>query len=150
MHAWCFSVSVLSLPIPLATPVALGHGSVGGGGGGGGDALEGKTPEERLNQRLEEVAKAVGGGYCRLQLPLKLALAVRGTVAGHRLGALEGGYPPPFKCIPGGGGGANQNDRLVALMAMSGCPTNSGQKQEKISHHIPSDPVTYRGGQGVA
>ena len=32
--------------------------------------------------------KAVGGGYCRLQLPLKLALGVRGTVAGHRLGAL--------------------------------------------------------------
>ena len=34
-------------------------------GGGGRDALEGKTPqrwpEERLNQRLEEVAKAVGG-----------------------------------------------------------------------------------------
>ena len=38
---------------------------------------------------MEEVAKAVGGGYCRLQMPLKLALAVRGTVAGHRLGALE-------------------------------------------------------------
>ena len=35
--------------------------------------------------------KAVGGGHCRLQMPLKLALAVRGTVAGHRLGALEGG-----------------------------------------------------------
>ena len=37
----------------------------------------------------------MGGGYCRLQMPLKLALAVRGTVAGRRLGALErgvGGY----------------------------------------------------------
>ena len=47
--------------------------------------------------RLEEVAKAVGGGYCRLQMPLKPALGVRGTVAGHRLGALEGvgGVPPP-------------------------------------------------------
>ena len=44
-----------------------------------------------LDRRLEEVAKAVGGGYCRLQMPLKLALGVRGTVAGHRLGALEGG-----------------------------------------------------------
>ena len=31
------------------------------------------------DRRLEEVAKAVGGGYCRLQMPLKLALAVRGT-----------------------------------------------------------------------
>ena len=48
------------------------------------------------------VAKAVGGGYCRLQMPLKPALAVRGALAGHRLGALEGGVrpPPPFQCIP--------------------------------------------------
>ena len=58
----------------------------------------------------------MGGGYCRLQMPLRLALGVRGTVAGHRLGphplpmhlwhwvmahaALEGsgggGCSPPF------------------------------------------------------
>ena len=43
--------------------------------------------------RLEEVAEVVGGGYCRLQMPLKLALAVRETVAGRRLGAME---PPPL------------------------------------------------------
>ena len=59
------------------------------------DALEGKAPQRRprrrLGRRLEEVAKAVGGGYCRLQMPVKLALVVRETVAGHRLGALEGG-----------------------------------------------------------
>ena len=64
------------------------------------DALEGKGPQRRPQRRLGrrlEVAKAVGGGYCRLQMPLRLALAVRGTVAGHRLGALEGGagVPPP-------------------------------------------------------
>ena len=62
------------------------------------DALEGKgperRPEKRLGRRLEGVAKAVGGGYCRVQLPLKRARAVRDTVAGHRLGAPEGGgYP---------------------------------------------------------
>ena len=86
-----------------------GHfGLAGGGGGGQGtprDALEGKgpqrRPQRRLGRRLEEVAKAVGGGYCRLQMPLKLALAVRGTVAGHRVGALESGGGPPFQCIPG-------------------------------------------------
>ena len=39
----------------------------------------------RLGRRLEEVAKAVGGGYCRLQMPLRPAPGVRGTVAGHRL-----------------------------------------------------------------
>ena len=59
------------------------------------DALEGegprRRPRRRVGRRLEGVAKAVGGGYCRLQMPLKLALAVRKTVAGRRLGALEGG-----------------------------------------------------------
>ena len=42
-----------------------------------GDAVEGKgpqmRPQQRLGRRLEEVAQAVGGGYCRLQMPLKLA-----------------------------------------------------------------------------
>ena len=44
---------------------------------------------------MEEVAKAVGGGYCRLQMPLKLALGVGETVAWHRLGALKGGTSLP-------------------------------------------------------
>ena len=46
------------------------------------------------------VAKAVGGGYCRLPMPLKLALVVRGTVAGHRLGALDGGGGGGCGCLP--------------------------------------------------
>ena len=54
---------------------------------GGRDSLEGEGPQrrprKRFDRRLEEVAKAVGGGYCRLQMPLKLALGVRGTVAGR-------------------------------------------------------------------
>ena len=70
------------------------------------DALEGKGPRRRfqkqLDRRLEEVAKAVGGGYCRLQMPLKLALGVRETMARHRLGALEGGRgsPPSNASLP--------------------------------------------------
>ena len=74
------------------------------------NALEGKgpqrRPQRRLGRRLEEVAKAVGGGYCRLQTPLRPALGVRGTVAGRRLGALEGGRgvtplpPPPLHASP--------------------------------------------------
>ena len=59
-------------------------------------ALKGKGPrrqsQKRLDRRLQDVSKAVGGGYCRLQLPLRLALNVRGTVPGHRLGALKGGW----------------------------------------------------------
>ena len=42
------------------------------------DALEGKGPQRQLERRLEEVAEAVGGGYCRLQMPLRLALDMRG------------------------------------------------------------------------
>ena len=60
----------------------------------GSDALEGKGPQrglqKRLGRRLEEVANT-GGDYCRLQMPLRLALGDTGTVAGRRLGALEGG-----------------------------------------------------------
>ena len=84
-------------------------GDPGCGGGGGRDALEGKGPQRRpVDRRLEEVAKAVGGGYCRLQMTLKPALGVREMVAGHRLGALEGGGgAPPFQCIPLGGGGGD-------------------------------------------
>ena len=86
-------------------------------GGGGGVALEGKGPQRwRLDRWLEEVAKPVAGGYCRLQMLLKLTLGVRETAAGYRLGArgVGGGSPPmhpwggvgpPFQCIPGGGGG---------------------------------------------
>ena len=52
------------------------------GRGGRRDALEVKgpqrRPQKRLDRRLEEVAKAVGGGYCRLQVPLSMALAVSG------------------------------------------------------------------------
>ena len=77
-------------------------------------ALEGKgpqrQPQRRLERRLEDFAKAVAGGYCRLQMPLKLTLAVRRTVAGRRLGALEGGgVPPPLPIHPFLGGGSNQN-----------------------------------------
>ena len=44
--------------------------------------------------------EAVGGGYCRLQMPLRLALGSGGTVAEHRLGALgEGGCLSPFQGI---------------------------------------------------
>ena len=48
-------------------------------------------PQKRLDRRLEEVAKSVGSGYCRLQMPLTRALAVKQKVAGHGLGALQGG-----------------------------------------------------------
>ena len=69
---------------------------VGGGGGQGRIRREGTS-----ETAPEAVGQAVGGGYCRLQMPLKPALAVRETVAGHRLGALEG-VPPPLPMHPWG------------------------------------------------
>ena len=70
----------------------------------------------------------MGGGYCRLQMPLGLAQAVRDTVARHRRGALQGGgggYLPPFRCIPaphppisiGAGGWANSGSRFCFAVA---------------------------------
>ena len=77
----------------------------GGGDPGGGWVVWDPQPLswylQRLDRRLEEVAKAVGGGYCRLQMPLKRALAVRETVAGHWLDALDGAIMIPlqqFEC----------------------------------------------------
>ena len=67
------------------------------------DALEGKAPQRRPQKRLdgrsEEVAKAVGGDYCRLQMPLTLALGVRGQWLGIGWGPWRGG------CLAQGLGG---------------------------------------------
>ena len=53
------------------------------GGERGGCIGEGAVGSwRRLDRRLEVVAEAVGGGYCRLQMSLKLAPAVRETAAG--------------------------------------------------------------------
>ena len=63
-------------------------------------ALEGKGPQRRLQnrpgRRLEEVAKAFWGGYCRLQMPWKRALAIRETPAGP----LEPPPPPSNASLP--------------------------------------------------
>ena len=59
-------------------PVQMGSDQIAPAG----DALEEKVPQRRLGRRLEEVAEAVGGGYCRLRMPLRLAPGVRGTEAG--------------------------------------------------------------------
>ena len=71
---------------PASVPSNIPQGCVRSEGGS-------RWPERRLDRRLEQVAKAVRERYYRLQMPLKLALAVRETVAGHRRGALEGGTP---------------------------------------------------------
>ena len=81
-----------------------GRGALEGGGGAQ------RRSQRQLDRRLEGVAKAVGGGYCRLQMPSSLALAFRGTLAGRRLGALEGRgeVPPPLPMHPWWGGHAEE------------------------------------------
>ena len=114
----------------IALPLCCGDlwdaGAMGGGGGGVGVSVllgaaavahffgkeklpppktssKGVRTEQRFEGRLEEVAKAVGGGHCRLQMPLRLALGVRGGGGGQWLGiggALwRGGTPPCFQYI---------------------------------------------------
>ena len=62
------------------------------------DASEGKGPQRwpqrRLDRRLEEVATAVGGGYCRLQMPFRLVFGVRGQWLGIGWAPWGGGGPP--------------------------------------------------------
>ena len=62
-------------------------------------SLEGKAPQrrpqERLDRRSEEIAKAVGGGYCRLEMPLELELSVWGHWLGMGLAHWKGDPPPP-------------------------------------------------------
>ena len=86
--------------LKLFVKVRLGHDTIM-------EKYEGplEGPQKPLDRWLEEVANTVWGGYCQLQIPWKPALAalsIRGTVTGHRLGALEvgGGYLTPFQRIP--------------------------------------------------
>ena len=54
-------------------------------GGMGRDVLEGEGPRRGLQQsgrRLQAVAKTVGGGYCRLHIPLGPAVVVSERAAG--------------------------------------------------------------------
>ena len=69
-------------PKPAPHPLLHGLERPPMGGCTGREGTSGR-PQQQLDRRLEKVAKAVGGGYCRLQMPLKLASGVRGTVAGH-------------------------------------------------------------------
>ena len=66
----------------------------------------------------------LGGGYCRLQMLLKMGLAVRETVAGRRLGALEGE----------GGGGGNPPFPMHPCPAPGGLEGHPARQQHQGSH----------------
>ena len=75
-----------------------------------------------------EVAKAVGGGCCRLHMPLSLAPAVRGTVAGRRLGALDGGE------VPSPHSNTSLPPPLLSLSQRSVVPRSNGPQTHGASH----------------
>ena len=145
-------------PALAARETVAGHGlgALEGGEGGRRDALEGKgpqrRPQQRLDRRLEEVAKAVGGGYCRVQMRLKLALGVRETVAGCRLGGLGrlGATLPMHPCPRRGWGGfgypatgpgrPGMGPSATRQRAADGTPlpnTSAAQRGSEISRHAP-------------
>ena len=124
----------------------------------GRDALEGKGPQrgsqKRLDRRLEVTAQAVGGGYCRLQMPLRLALGVRETAVGHRLGApAGGGYLPPFQCIPGSGVvppphghfGTRCSHLAIVEIPETRSPTNPGQRPRTRTTPTATPPMCGNG-----
>ena len=75
---------------------------------GGRDAIEGKGPQRRPRRRLDRRLEEVDGWRWLLSVTNAMpAFAVRGTVAGRRLGAVEGGgvdIPHPSNASLGGGG----------------------------------------------
>ena len=80
VNRWFYHVSAElshNLEVPLRRLAALWHSCVAPRHTTR-DALEGKGPPRRPPNGLEEVAKAFAGGYRRLQIPMKLALGVRG------------------------------------------------------------------------
>ena len=68
-HPQCAVRLTLERPTTVGGAPSQGCIRRGGTSGGGG--------QMRLDRRLEEVTEAVGGGCCRLQMPFRLALAVR-------------------------------------------------------------------------
>ena len=93
---------------------------------------------EAVRQAVGGVAKTVGGGYCRLQMPLSLVVPVRETVAGRRLGALEGGGvpPPPFHCIPGEGAGGHPSLGHIGRAPLPSLPQTPGLEQRGAAEHV--------------
>ena len=71
-------------------------------------ALEGegpqRRPQQRLGRRLEEVAKAVGGGYCRLLNAVEPGAWRQGDSGWAPWSGGGGGTAPPFQCISWGPG----------------------------------------------
>ena len=112
-------------------------------------AIEGKGPQRRpqkqYDRRLEEVAKAVGGGggYCRLQMPLTLALAVRETVARRRLGALEvrGGVLPPLPIHPCPGHHTLHKTAVASVRGVLAC---LGRPRDEVVHQVTRSSASRR------
>ena len=107
--------------------------------------LEGEGPQRRSQQRfgrqLEAVAKAVGGGCCRLQMPLSLALAVRKTALGIGWAPWRGGGVSVTNAIEAGA--CRQGDRGCPV-PMHCCPQPPGGTVRQCNRRELSNPPTKK------
>ena len=109
-----------------------------GCGGGGRDALEGKgprgRPERRLCRRLEEVAKAVGGGDGRLQMPWRLA---GGQWLGRGWAPWNGGggVPPPPTHTPSTAPAHQRLGSANAETTPAGAPAAAADRTQRPTQH---------------
>ena len=112
------------------------------------DAVEGngprRRPQKRSDRRLVEVAKAVGGSYCRLPRPLKLALGASSASnigRGGGGGGSRGGYTPssygvqPFQYVTGGRG---WYDAMVCSGLHRAAPMGRSPLPATAHGHFPS------------
>ena len=111
------------------------------------DALEGKgpqrRPQKRVGQRLEEVAKAVGGGYCRVRMPLSLAPAARDLQCTCRTLGAHGQWPGRG-WAPWSTGGVKIS-RQVKFAVVNSVVGNFAEPPGRVYHPPPESTVCTAG-----
>ena len=117
------------------------------------DALEGKgpqsRPQRRSDRRLEEVAKSVGGGYCRIQMHLPSGRQWLGIGwAPWRVGGGGFQYIPGAEalctlmlndCIQEGWGGGAIKAKLVCCLGLPDVCVYSSFEGENCIHCLSTD-----------
>ena len=78
LGVWGFQEEIVC----IVCPQTVWKRFFGGGGGGGQGRIRREGASEAAPGAVRQAVGGVGGGYCRLQMPSKLALGVQGTVAG--------------------------------------------------------------------
>ena len=103
-----------------------------------GGAVRVRRPQKRLDRRLEEVTKAIGGGYCRLQMPFFLSWHLPsgrqglGVGWGHWRG---GGGPPPLPMHPWSAVAQQITPAMMRLVAGDADGLRLWQAWQEVPHN---------------